>query len=278
MQDGPDRRNSFDPAAARRRCLGYRRRILDLSQNVTAMHIAPAFSCLEMVDAIYEGLMRRDEAGRFRDAFVLSKGHGCLTQYVILEAHGTLAPAELDTYCTPASRLGGHPDHGVPGIEAATGSLGHGLGMALGMAYAERLKRTGGRIFAVLGDGELHEGSVWEAFMMAPNLGLDNLIAFADVNDFHGLGRISDSHPNLYPIETKLAAFGWEVAVVNGHDAEAVVEAVQGRRGGRPFFLVGRTVKGRGVSYMEQVPIWHYRSPNPDEYRRAVDELREVAS
>jgi transketolase len=268
----------FDAAAARRRCLAFRRRILDISQRVSALHIAPAFSCLEMADAVYYGLMRRGSDARSPDSFLMSKGHGCMAQFVILEALGVLEPSELERYCSPQGRLGGHPDYGVPGIEAATGSLGHGLSIALGLAYADMIRGEDRVVYALLGDGEMEEGSTWEALMMAPNLGVRNLVGFIDLNDFQGLGRISEMHPNFHPIADKVAAFGWEVAEVNGHDAAAVYNAVTNRRGDRPFMLVGQTVKGRGVGYMEHVAIWHYRSPNPAEYRQAVDGLCEVSS
>ena len=271
----------FDVAAARKRCLGYRRRILDISQQVTALHVAPAFSCLEMVDVIYHGLMRRDPSRGnpgFLDGFLMSKGHGCLSQYVILEDLGVLAKTELDHYCTTLGQLGAHPDYGVPGIEASTGSLGHGMGIATGMAYADRVKGDERRLYVVLSDGEMQEGSTWEAIMMARNLGVENLIAFLDLNDFTGLDRISEKHPAFYPVVDKVRAFGWEVAAVNGHDAAAVFEAVTGRRGKQPLMVVGKTVKGRGVSFMEHVPIWHYRSPNKEEYAKAIAELAEVTS
>jgi transketolase len=271
---------SFDVAASRRRCMSYRRRILDISQQVPALHAAGAFSCLEMVDVIYHGLMRRDEGAstRFIDSFVMSKGHGCLAQYVILEALGILTRRDLDLYCTPSGQLGCHPDYGVPGIEASTGSLGHGLGMATGMAYADRIKGEDGRVYVVLSDGELQEGSTWEAMQMAANLAADNLVAFVDLNDMASLSRMSETHPAFYPVLDKIRAFGWETAEVNGHDAGALHAAVSGREGGRPFMLVGKTVKGRGVSFMESVPIWHYRSPSRDEYAKAVAELTEVTS
>jgi len=272
----------FDVAAGRRRCLAYRRRILDISQQVTALHAAPAFSCLEMVDVIYHGLMRPKggpgDPERFTDGFLMSKGHGCLAQYVILEDLGVLTKADLDQYCTALGRLGAHPDYGVPGIEASTGSLGHGMGIAAGMAYADKIQGNDRRTYVMLSDGELQEGSTWEAMMMAGNLKLGNLIAFLDLNDFSGLERMSERHPAFYPVADKARAFGWEVAEVNGHDATAVFRAVGSRGGDRPFILVGRTVKGRGVSFMEHVPIWHYRSPNPQEYARALTELAEVAS
>lgn len=267
------RRNSFDVAAARRRCLGYRRRILDISQQVGALHIAPAFSCTEITDVLYNSLMRREAGGDYRDVFLMSKGHGCMVQYVILEEQGLLSRADLDNYCKPNGRLGAHPDYETPGIAASTGSLGHGLGMATGQAYAEKLKGTDVLIYCVLSDGEFQEGSTWEAMMMAANLKLDNLIAFMDFNDFGGLERMSEGHQAFYPLVPKAESFGWEAVEVDGHDAAAMQEAVLSRRGGRPMLLVGRTVKGKGISFMENVPIWHYRSPNKEEYRQGLKEL-----
>lgn len=268
---------AFDAAAARRRCMQFRRRILDISQHVPALHAAPAFSCVEAVDVIYNGLLRPGAPERtFRDFFLMSKGHGCMTQYVILEALGILSTAELDRYCTPEGILGAHPDRGNPGIEASTGSLGHGMGLAVGMAYAEKLKRSDALIYALLSDGELQEGSSWEGAMMAANLGVDNLLALVDLNDFGGMDRMSKYHTAFYPLREKFESFGWECAAVDGHDAQAIHAAVAGRAGAKPYALLCNTVKGRGVSYMENVPIWHYRSPNKDEYAQALRELREV--
>jgi len=272
------RRNSIDADAARRRCLAYRRRILDISQQVSALHVAPAFSCLEIVDTIYHELMRWDAGGHSPDTFLMSKGHGCMAQYVILEDLGVLGSDDLDRYCKASGRLGAHPDYGVPGIAASTGSLGHGLGMAVGMAYADRLLGADRSVYALLGDGEMQEGSIWEAIMMAANLRLHRLVAFADVNDFQGLGRTSETHPFFYPVADKAIAFGWDAQEVNGHDHRAMFEAVQSRRGDRPLLVVCRTIKGKGVSYMENVPIWHYRSPDRAEYQLAIGALREVTS
>jgi transketolase len=265
----------FDVAAARERCRRHRLRILELSQGVTALHAAPAFSCLEIVDTIYHGLMRDpDQPGRSPDRFVLSKGHGCMAQYVVLESLGVLSSEELDAYCTVGGRLGGHPDYGLPGIEASTGSLGHGLSMALGMAYATKHLGPPGTVYAVLSDGEVQEGSVWEAAMMAPTLGADNLVAFIDNNDFQSLGRTSVTHPSFYPVVEKFEAFGWEsVQVEDGHDPGALATAVRERSGGAPLMVVCRTTKGKGVSFMENEPIWHYRSPSPEEYAVAIREI-----
>jgi transketolase len=266
-------RNDFDAAAARERCRRYRRRILEVSQQVAALHVAPAFSCTEIVDAVYHGLMAPNAEGGTKDVFLMSKGHGCMIQYVILEERGILSRRDLDLYCRPGGRLGAHPDYGTPGVAASTGSLGHGMAIAAGMAQAERLKRSAVRIFVVLSDGEFQEGSTWEAMMMAANLGLSNLVAVMDNNDFTGLERVSAGHPAFYPIADKARAFGWETAEIDGHDGEALVHAVDGRSGDRPFLTVARTVKGKGVSYMENMPIWHYRSPSPAEYRQALAEL-----
>jgi transketolase len=265
--------NYFDPQLARERCRRYRRRILDISQQVQALHIGSAYSCTEVVDCFYHGLMRRNPDGSSPDTFLMSKGHGCMIQYVILEEDGILSRADLDAYCKAEGHLGVHPDYGIPGIAAATGSLGHGLSMACGMALAERSRKVPGIIYAVLSDGEVQEGSTWEAVLMSSSLRLDNIVAAVDNNDLQSLGRTSVTHRSFYPLVDKFQAFGWEVAEVDGHDSAAMFNAVVNRGGGRPFMLVAKTVKGKGVTYMENVPIWHYRSPNQDEYRHAIDEL-----
>ncbi len=257
----------MDAQAAKQRCIEYRKRILDISQTVTALHVAPAFSCLEITDLIYHEL-KRDQ-----DTFLMSKGHGCLIQYVILEKLGVLSSEDLRLYCNPAGRLGAHPDYGVPGIAASTGSLGHGTGIAVGMAYAHKLQKQDANIYLVLSDGELQEGSTWEAIATAANLNTNNLIAFLDFNDFSGLEKMSDGHPAFYPIVEKLEAFGWEAIEVDGHDAAAMHNALQKRSGNKPFMAVCNTIKGKGASFMENVAIWHYRSPNPDEYKQALAEL-----
>lgn len=264
---------TFDAAAAKRRCLKFRRRMLDISQKVTALHLAGAFSCLEIVDCIYHGLMRRDAQGRSIDTFLLSKGHGSLAQYVLLEDLGVLPPDELDRFCQPGCILGTHPDFGIPGIEAATGSLGHGLPITVGMALADKIQGLDRIVYVVLSDGELQEGSVWEAMMIAPTLGLKNLVAIVDLNDFQSLGRTSEIHPNFYPILEKVGAFGWETVEVDGHDQQEIFDAVSSRKGNKPMMVIARTIKGKGVSYMESVPIWHYRSPSPAEYQQALAEL-----
>lgn len=272
------RRNTFDAAASRERCRRFRRRILDISQRVQALHIGSAYSCTEIVDCIYFGLMRPgNPGGKSPDTFLMSKGHGCMIQYVILEELGVLSRNDLDRYCTAGGPLGCHPDYGNPGIEASTGSLGHGLAMAVGMALAERGRKSGGITYTVLSDGEVQEGSTWEAILMASSLVVCNLVAVVDNNDFQSLGRTSETHPSFYPLAEKFRAFGWETAEVDGHDPAALHQAVTMRSGAKPFMVVAKTTKGKGVSYMENVPIWHYRSPSPAEYRQAMIELEKAS-
>jgi transketolase len=265
--------SGFDVAASRARCRRFRRRILDISQTVPALHIAPAFSCLEIVDTVYFGLMDHGAPGRPPDTFILSKGHGAMAQYLVLEERGVLTREQVDNAGKDGGQLGMHPDLGIPGIEASTGSLGHGLPIALGMAIADRTFGADRRVFVVISDGELEEGSVWEALMLAPTLKLSNLIVIVDLNDFQSLGKISVIHPNFYPVMDKVQAFGWEASEVDGHDQEALYGAVRRRSGVLPCMVLARTVKGKGVSYMENVPMWHYRSPNKQEYEQAVREV-----
>jgi transketolase len=248
------------------RCKRYRRRILGLSQKVTAMHVAPAFSCMEIVDLIYNELMRT------QDIFIMSKGHGCMAQYVILEDKNILGYSDLENYCTPYGRLGAHPDYGTPGIAASTGSLGHGLGIAVGQAYAEQLRVNDTMVYCLLSDGEMQEGSTWEAMMMAVNLRLTNLVAFVDNNDFGGLERLSEVQPATLPIARKADAFGWDWRPADGHDRQSLLEFTYLRKA-KPFMVVCETIKGKGVSFMENQPIWHYRSPSPSEYQQALGEL-----
>lgn len=263
---------------ARERCRNFRKRILEISQQVQALHIGSAYSCTEIVDSIYFELMQKPLGSNSPDTFLMSKGHGCMIQYVILEHLGILTRQDLDLYCKSSGRLGCHPDYGNPGIAASTGALGHGLSMALGMAYAEKATDKNGIIYCVLSDGELQEGSTWEAVLMASSLKVNNLVAFVDNNDFQSLGRTSVTHPSFYPLVEKFLDFGWESVEVDGHDSGAITNAVKRRKMDRPLMVVCRTTKGKGVSYMENVPIWHYRSPNPEEYRQAMDQLEKETS
>ncbi|MEO0961773.1 MAG: transketolase [Pseudomonadota bacterium] len=273
--------NAFDVAAAKDRCKRHRKRILDMTQYVTALHVGGAFSSTEIVDCIYYNLMRPGSNGNpvgddAPDTFLMSKGHGYMIQVMLLVDLGILTEEHLRGYCTPHGILGVHPDYGNPGIEASTGSLGHGMGMALGMAYAEKTRGTNGTIYTVMSDGEVQEGSTWEATLMASSLGVSNLVAFIDNNNMQSATFTTDTHPSFYPVVEKYEAFGWEAVEVDGHDSEAIFNAVQSRSGDKPLLVNCKTTKGKGVSYMESVPMWHYRSPDPEEYKQAIREIDEA--
>jgi transketolase len=246
---------------SKERCKHYRRRILDLSQQVSALHIGGAFSAMEIVDVIYNELMLPD------DTFIMSKGHGWLAQAVILEERGLL---DLSTYCTP-NGMGVHPDLGIPGITCATGSLGHGLGMACGIALANRSHN----VYIVLSDGECMAGSTWEAVLLASSLDLDNIIAVVDNNDLQSLGRTSEIHKSLYPLDEKFRSFGWGVLEVDGHDSLALKGAIEPDKD-NPSMTIARTKKGYPISFMLDQPIWHYRSPTKEEYQQALKELETI--
>ena len=251
----------------------HRRRILEVSQQLSALHVAPAFSCLELVDGIYHFCMDDPRAGK--DIFILSKGHGAMAQYVVLESLGLMSSSEVMSVCQPGSSLGGHPDRGNPGVIASTGSLGHGLPMALGLAMGANELKENSQVLLVMSDGEFMEGSVWESLMLAPSLGLTNISIFVDHNKSISRGKIPLMHPNFLPLAEKIRAFGWETLEVDGHDTEAIVQAYKSREGNSPLAVIGHTIKGRGVSYMENEPIWAYRSPNKAEFELAMNELRE---
>ena len=260
---------------AEARCRRYRRRILEISRQVSAAHVAPAFSCLEIVDALYHQVMRP------RDVFIMSKGHGCLAQYVVLEDRGVIPRGELDLYCRPGGKLGAHPDYAPQlGIHASTGSLGHGLGIAAGQALAEKLKGADTRVYCLLSDGECQEGSTWEAAMVAANLGLSNLVAVVDYNGWGGMERMEEAFPSLSPLAAKWHAFEWICNGVRGHTSDRIVAALQYYADNcttlaAPQALVCETVKGKGVSFIEAgQPLWHYRSPTIEEYEQALEELR----
>lgn len=260
------------------RCRRYRRRILEVARGVPAAHVAPAFSCLEIVDCIYHEVLRP------QDTFVMSKGHGCLAQYVLLEDLGKLPRAALDHFGRPAPdlgpdsypELGGHPslDPGV-GISASTGSLGHGLSMGAGVAFAERVLGTGARVYVLISDGELQCGSTWEAVQFAANQRLGNLVAVVDANGWGGMERMSAAFPVLAPADEKFGAFDWAAREFDGHAVGPDFAEWLRYAATVPRVAVCRTVKGKGVSFIEAgMPGWHYRSPTAEEYERAMEELR----
>jgi transketolase len=254
----------------------YRRRILQIIKRAGAGHTAGSLSCIDILNVLYNCVLnvRPDNFDDpRRDRYVQSKGHSVEALYAVLADRGFFATGELETLCRYRSHFVGHPTRKVPGIEQNTGALGHGLSICVGMALAGKLDQAGYRVFTLLGDGELAEGSNWEAAMLAAHYGLDNLTAIIDHNTLQITGRTREVCDSA-PLDEKFAAFGWNVKTATGHDLvqlRAVLQATPAA--GRPTALLANTVKGKGVSFMEDVVKWHHGVPNDGEYERAIAEV-----
>ena len=256
------------PLDARSRYL--RRLTVDALIGGERGHIGSTMSLIEILRVLYDSVLsyRADEPDwPARDRCVLSKGHGCLALYAVLADKGFFETAALTDFCRHHSFLGGHPERGkVPGVEASTGALGHGLSLGVGMALAQRMRGRAARVFVIMGDGEINEGSVWEAAMSAAKHRLDNLVAIVDYNKIQSAGPPAVIQ-ELEPLADKWRAFGFETVEVNGHDVTAL-EAVLGalpRATGKPTAVICHTVKGKGIPFAEHDPSWHHKSKLPVE-------------
>lgn len=264
--------------AARARAV--RRHIVTSTRDGKSGHPGTSLSCADLLVALYFGAMRHDPANPDwpgRDRFVLSKGHGAPALYAVLAEAGYFDAAELSTLRRIDSRLQGHPDmHRLPGVEASTGSLGHGLAIAHGMALALRLDASDSRVYALLGDGECQEGEVWEAAMAAAHYRTGHLTAIVDRNRLQIDGPTEDVMA-LGDVGDKFRAFGWRVLSIDGHDLGAILGALDTARQSapvdQPTCIVANTVKGKGVSFMENVVKWHGTPPSPEEAEIALKEL-----
>jgi transketolase len=239
-------------------------------------HVGAALSIVEIVRVLYEDVLKvRPSEPRWpdRDRFILSKGHGCLALYAMLAEKGFFPKSEIAKQCRPGALLGGHPELRTPGVEASTGALGHGLGIGVGMALAARLQGRPSRVFVLVGDGELNEGSIWESSLIASKHGLSNLCLVVDYNKMQSYGPVADVMP-LEPLGAKLEAFGFSVAEVDGHDVGAL-RAVFGTPGpaNRPRAIVCHTIKGRGIPVCEHNASWHHKAKLAPEQ---VAELRKA--
>ena len=258
-----------------------RRTVLDMAYAGKTGHIACAFSLIELLAVLYRSHLSydpKDPMNADRDYLVLSKGHGVMAQYACLAEIGWISPGDLGRYCSDGTRLTGLADPHVPGVEASTGSLGHGLSVAVGLAMAAKRRGTGQRAFAVIGDGELNEGAIWEALLFAAHFRLDNLIVLVDENGFQAMGR-TEEVMRLGDLPAKFSEFGFDAADADGHDEDAIDDALHRfsqRPNGKPKALVAHTVKGKGVSFMENDNRWHYTRLTSEAYERAKSELAGV--
>jgi len=243
-----------------------------------ASHVGSALSCVDLLVELYFGWLRVDPARPEepeRDRFIMSKAHAGIALYATLAERGFLARDRLADFYVDGGTLAGHADAtGVPGMDYSAGSLGHGLAVATGMALHARRTGRRWRVAALLSDGECDEGSTWEAALLAGHLGLDALVAIVDANGQQGMGHTRDI-VDLEPLPEKWRAFGWAVREIDGHDHDAIARTLGSIpfEKGRPNAIVARTVKGKGVSFMEDDVLWHYRAPAGDELARALAEL-----
>ena len=257
-----------------------RRNGLEMSHLSRGSHIGSVFSVADIVAVLYARVLNVDPADPKkpdRDRLILSKGHAGSAVYAALAETGFFPVEKLKTHYANGSILSGHVSHkGIPGVEVSTGALGHGLGMGVGMALGARMDGAAWYTYVILGDGECDEGEIWESALQAAQYGLDRLIAVIDYNHLQSLTTVEKTL-RLEPFEQKWKDFGWNAESVDGHDPaalEAALARAKGRAGeGRPSVILAHTVKGKGVSFMENDILWHYRTPQGEEYERALKEL-----
>lgn len=261
----------FEPSALRRT-------VVEMAYAGNAVHVGCAFSIVELVSALYACQMRYDLSNPDdpgRDYLVLSKGHGVMAQYACLHQLGWIERQDIDGYFHDGSRLKGLSDAHVPGCEVTSGSLGHGLSVGVGLALGASRRKTGQNCYVIVGDGEMNEGPVWEGMLFAAHAKLDNLMVIVDANGFQAMGT-TDEVMALGSLSAKFSAFDFDVLEVDGHDLAAIdaaMDQLMTTKNGKPKALVAKTVKGKGVSYMENINAWHYSRLNAVQYEQAMREL-----
>lgn len=258
------------------KALQLRRRLLQVIVGAGAGHTGGGLSCLDILNVLYNSVLNVSPetlSDPGRDRYVQSKGHCVEALYTVLSDRGYFPAEDLDTVCRYQSHYVGHPTRHIPGIEMNTGALGHGLPICVGMALAAKMDGAPYRVFTLLGDGELAEGSNWEAGLAAAHYKLDNLVAILDHNTLQITGHTRDVM-GTEPVEDKWRAFGWNVREVDGHDyAELTAAMTDPATPGQPTFIIANTVKGKGVSFMENVAKWHHGVPSDSEFQMALAEL-----
>lgn len=274
----PSNPRPLNPAQLTKIAAQIRGKIVEMSFEARTQHLGSSLSCVDILVAAYWGALKIDPKKPHdpnRDRFILSKGHAATALYAALAFKGFFPMEELSTYSKGGGRLAAHPlPNCVPGVEAATGSLGHGLSLGVGMALSARIQKSNFRVFVVVTDGECNEGSVWEAAMFAPAQKLENLITIVDFNRWQATGRSTDVMA-LQPFKDKWASFGWSTYEIDGHDFNALLQVMKNvpDGSGKPIAVIANTVKGKGVSFMEDDNNWHYCVPNADQLKQAKQEL-----
>lgn len=253
-----------------------RKTILEINYKTQSPHIGPSFSIVEILVALYFKVLNTSPENPTypdRDRFILSKGHACPGFYAVLRERGFLTQEELGGFALDGGILEHHPSKDLSrGIEVSTGSLGHGLSIGAGMALAAKVDKKPYKTYILLGDGELNEGSIWEAAMFAGHHQLNDLIALVDYNRIQALGSTTDIL-DLDPLEEKWKAFGWHVQEIDGHDFEQIFYSLSSISPDKPNVIILNTTKGKGISFMENELLWHYRAPDDAEYEQALKEL-----
>lgn len=249
-----------------------RRKIIDMAFHAQGPHVGSALSCADIIATLYHGVLRLDP-WEDRDIFILSKAHAAMALYAALAIKKIIPLSALQHYHRDNGTLPAHLDRfTAPGIECSAGSLGHGFNIGLGMAYGFKRQKKERKVFVLIGDGEAQEGSIWEGALFAPATGLDNLTVIMDCNNLQGYGRPRELC-HFEPMADKWRAFGWQVETVDGHDGAALTTVLTAARTDRPRMILAETVKGKGVSFMEDQLIWHYYLVTADHRRRALEEL-----
>lgn len=255
----------------------FRARAIEMSHQAKAAHLASALSCIDIIAVLYDSVLRVDPNNpkwSDRDRFILSKGHAATALYAALEYKNFIQESDIASYGKEGSLLEEHPSPKLPGVEAATGSLGHGLPIGCGITLAGQIKKQTYRTFVLMSDGECNEGSVWEACLFAAANKLEHLCVFVDFNKWQATGR-SKEVLALEPLAEKFRSFGWIVHEIDGHDHSQILQAINSPYKGKskPTMIVAHTVKGRGISFMEDDNNWHYRIPTSEEVILAKKEL-----
>ncbi len=256
--------------------------ILDMCVKAGTGHVTSSFSCVEILIALYYGgLLRYDKVNPQwdgRDRLILSKGQASPLMYVVLADLGFFSKNELGKFCQVDGKFGVHLQHDVPGAEITAGSLGHGLGIAAGIALAAKIEKKSFTTFVLLGDGECYEGSIWESAMFASHHNLNNLIAIIDRNQLCVTG-FTEEIVRLNPLEKKWESFGWEAITINGHSFEEIFSAFEGirsKKSNKPLVIIANTIKGKGISFMENQVFWHGMAPEGEQAELAKRQLNEM--